>query len=292
MTSSASRSPDTMGRLLSRRSLLKGGAAVAALHVSRLLTPLAAASPKPRVAVVGAGAFGGWTALHLLRRGARVVLLDSWGPGNSRASSGGETRVIRATYGPDRIYVDMAARSLRIWRESERSFGSPLFRKTGVLWMAGSDDRYEKAALPLLRAAGLPVERLEIDEAAVRYPQTRFEGVSWVLHEKEAGYLLARRACQAVLERFQREGGEYRQAEVAPGPIAGGTMGPLRLSDRTLLSADRYVFACGPWLGTIFPDVIGGGNRPAPPEGDALRKPPPHPSPTRHPPPGSSLQLT
>src|SRR5438093_12568922 len=220
-------------RGVSRRSLLKGGAALVVLHASRILSPLVAATSgaKPRVAVVGAGAFGGWSALHLLRRGARVVLLDAWGPGNSRASSGGETRVIRATYGPDRIYVEMAARSLRLWRDSERSFGRPLFRKTGVLWMAGRDDRYETAALPLLRAAGLPVERLETAEAAARYPQIDFAGVSWVLHEKEAGYLLARRACQAVLERFQAEGGEYRQAAVAPGPVVGDRMGPLRLSD-------------------------------------------------------------
>ncbi len=250
-------------RRLSRRSLLKGGAALVALHASRVLSPLsAAASAKPRVAVVGAGAFGGWTALHLLRRGARVVLLDAWGPGNSRASSGGETRVIRATYGPDRIYVEMAARSLRLWRASERSFGRPLFRKTGVLWMAGSDDRYELAALPLLRAAGLPVQRLEFAEAAARYPQVSFEGVNWVLHEKEAGYLLARRACQAVLERFQAEGGEYRQAAVAPGPVVNDRMGPLRLSDQSLLSADRYVFACGPWLGTMFPELLGARIRP------------------------------
>src|SRR5882672_8677997 len=56
---------------------------------------------KPHVAVIGAGAFGGWTALYLLRGGARVTLLDAWGPGNSRASSGGETRVMRGAYGPN-----------------------------------------------------------------------------------------------------------------------------------------------------------------------------------------------
>src|SRR5213594_974582 len=188
-------------RGMSRRSLLKGGAALLGLSASRVLSPLVAATSgaKPRVAVVGAGAFGGWTALHLRRRGARVVLLDAWGPGNSRASSGGETRVIRATYGPDRIYVEMVARSLRLWRDSEKSFSRPLFRKTGVIWMAGRDDRYEKAALPLLRAAGLPVEELSAAEAAALYPQVNFEGVHFVLREREAGYLLARRACQAVL---------------------------------------------------------------------------------------------
>ena len=69
----------------------------------------------PHIAVIGAGAFGGWTALHLLERGARVTLLDAWGPGNSRASSGGETRVMRGSYGTDRIYTEMAARSLKLW---------------------------------------------------------------------------------------------------------------------------------------------------------------------------------
>src|SRR5437867_3389582 len=245
-------------RGVSRRSLLKGGAALVVLHASRILSPLVAATgAKPRVAVVGAGAFGGWSALHLLRRGAKVVVLDSWGPGNSRSSSGGETRVIRATYGPDRIYVEMVARSLRLWREAEKRFSRPLFMKTGVIWMAGQDDRYERAALPLLRAAGLVVEEMSLARAAVVYPQVNFEGVGWVLHEKEAGYLLARRACQAVLERFQAEGGEYRLAAATPGTVDRDRMGPLRLSDGTALAADRYVFACGPWLGKIFPDVIG-----------------------------------
>jgi sarcosine oxidase len=252
------------GPRLSRRSLLKGGVALALLHAQRFLSPLIASPkrPRPRVAVVGAGAFGGWTALHLLRRGASVVLVDSWGPGNSRASSGGDTRVIRATYGPDRVYVEMVARSLKLWRDSERLFGRPLFRKTGVLWMAGADDRYERAAVPLLRKAGLPVEELKIDEARARWPQVDFDRVSWVLHEKEAGYLLARRACQAVLERFQAEGGEYRQAEASPGPVKRSRMEPIRLGDGTTLTADRYLFACGPWLGSLFPDVIGDRIRP------------------------------
>ena len=64
------------------------------------------------VVVIGAGAFGGWTALELRRRGARVTLIDAWGPGHARASSGGETRIIRATYGDARgLHEDGAARA-------------------------------------------------------------------------------------------------------------------------------------------------------------------------------------
>src|SRR5438067_12929553 len=74
---------------------------------------------KPHVVVVGAGAFGGWTALYLRQRGARVTLLDAWGPGNARASSGGETRVIRATYGPRALYTRMAPHALGRWEQHE-----------------------------------------------------------------------------------------------------------------------------------------------------------------------------
>ena len=51
------------------------------------------------IAVIGAGAFGGRTALHLRRLGHRVTLLDALGAGHSSASSGGETRIIRGMYG-------------------------------------------------------------------------------------------------------------------------------------------------------------------------------------------------
>ena len=81
---------------------------------------------KTHIAVIGAGAFGGWTALYLLRRGARVTLVDAWGPGNSRASSGGETRVIRGTYGPNQPYTKMAARAMQLWKENEKRWNLKL----------------------------------------------------------------------------------------------------------------------------------------------------------------------
>jgi glycine/D-amino acid oxidase-like deaminating enzyme len=209
------------------------------------------------VAVVGAGAFGGFTALSLVRRGARVTLVDAWGPGNSRASSGGETRVIRATYGPDRIYVQMVAQALRLWRENETRFGQRLYRKTGVLWMVGRDDRFERASLSLLREEGLAFDEMSRSDAATRYPQVSFEGIARAILEKEGGYLLARRSCQVVMEGLQKEGGEYRQVSAAPGVVGKEGMGALPLSDGTRLAADHYVFACGPWLGRMFPEAIG-----------------------------------
>jgi sarcosine oxidase len=215
------------------------------------------------IVVVGAGAFGGWTALFLRRSGARVTLVDAWGPGNSRASSGGETRVIRATYGPRAVYTRMAARALALWKEHQARWHRQLYHGIGVLWLVESDEQYEKAALPILRDARVAFEELQGAEVARRFPQINCEQVRWAILEKDGGYLTARRACAAVLEGFLAEGGEYRQLAVqAPIAPTGGALSSIALSDGSRLTADRFVFACGPWLGGLFPDVIGDRVRP------------------------------
>jgi sarcosine oxidase len=219
-------------------------------------------SASPQIVVVGAGAFGGWTALHLLRRGARVVLLDAWGPGNARASSGGETRVIRATYGSAHVYTGMVARAFELWGEAEARWQRRLYHETGVLWMVGEDDSYVRASRPALQAEGFAFEELTPAEAVRRYPQIDPDGIRSAHYEPRAGFLLARRACEAVVEAFVGEGGVYQQRAVWPGPIAGGHMRSLRLTEGTAFEADSYVFACGPWLGLLFPELLGGLVRP------------------------------
>jgi|SRR5581483_1257984 len=233
----------------SRRSFLKTSAVAGAYLIgSRAF----ASTNKPSVVVVGAGAFGGWTALHLLEKGANVILLDAWGPGNSRASSGGETRVIRATYGPRRIYTQMAARALQLWQEYEKRWDLKLFFRSGVLWMTGADDSFERASLPLLSEAEVRFEKLSAGDCAKRWPQINYEGISWAVYEPESGYLAARRSCEALLYAFLKQGGEYRQAQVTPGEIASHRMQGIKTDSGEVLHADSYVFACGPWLGKVF----------------------------------------
>ncbi len=224
-------------------------------------------SAAPHVAVVGAGAFGGWVALWLCRRGAQVTLVDAWGPGNARSSSGGETRVLRGMYGRDSLYTEWVARALDLWVEAEASWGLRLYQPTGVLWMFGGDDAYARASLPCMAAAGLSAVEMDVAAAAARFPQVSFDGVGSVFYEERAGYLFARRACRAVAAAVAGAGGEVREAAAAPGTIrsvqagggsgGGGEMSALPLADGGSLGADVYVFACGPWLGGLFPDVLG-----------------------------------
>jgi glycine/D-amino acid oxidase-like deaminating enzyme len=210
-------------------------------------------SPQTSVIVVGAGAFGGWSALQLVQMGAKVTLLDAWGPGNSRASSGGETRTIRATYGPaDILYTKMVARALQLWAEYEQRWNLKLYFRSGALRMAGADDSYETAALPALRQAGIKFERLSAADCAKRWPQVNFDGVPWSVFEPDSGFLAARRACEAVLDAFLKGGGQYRQAQAAPGAIASNRMNGIDVGRGEILKADAYVFALGPWLGKVF----------------------------------------
>lgn len=226
---------------------------------------------KPHIAVIGAGAFGGWTALYLLRAGARVTLLDAWGPGNSRSSSGGETRVIRGVYGPSQPYTALAARAMQLWREHEANWQRQFFFPIGVLWMiedkdkdkskSKSNDEFERGSLSLLKNAGISFEELSARELARRWPQINFENVSWGIYEPHSGYLLARASTRAVVDRFVAAGGNYRQAAVIPAPddaaLDSSQWKSLSLSDGSQLSADVYVFACGPWLGKLFPQTVG-----------------------------------
>ncbi len=212
----------------------------------------------PRIVVVGAGAFGGWTALELGRRGASVTLVDAWGPGNARASSGGETRAIRTTYGSRTVYTRMAARALALWRAHDAKWQRGLFRKTGALWIFGADDSFGRASAAALRALDMPIEELTPQDAARRFPQIALDdSVKSAMWEPEAGYLFARRACEHVLERFIAEGGTYRQGAVHSPVTVGRSDSREIATDAGRLAADAFVFACGPWLGRLFPDVVG-----------------------------------
>ena len=146
------------------------------------------------VAVIGAGAFGTWTALWLRRRGASVTLVEQYSPGNSLSSSGDESRVTRSAHGPDGHYPLWQRRSLEQWRE----LAPDLFVPTGVLWLAHQADGFEAQSVETLSRLDIPHERLDADALRARHPQIRTDDIAWALYEPEAGVLLARRAVAAA----------------------------------------------------------------------------------------------
>jgi monomeric sarcosine oxidase len=209
------------------------------------------------IAVVGAGVFGTWTAYQLKLAGMSVLLLDAYGPGNSRASSGGESRIIRLGYGPDEIYSRSSQRSFALWQQLFEKTKQQLFQKTGVLWLARERDAYVEATLAILQRLNANFERLDNDELVRRFPQLAPGSTTWAILEPDSGVLLARRAVQAVAAQAKANGVEYLQEAIAPPLSARGKLESIRTISGKEIKAGQFVFACGPWLPKIFPDLLG-----------------------------------
>src|SRR6202166_4387304 len=208
------------------------------------------------VVVVGAGVFGSWTAWHLAKRKLKVLVLDAYGAAHARASSGGETRIIRMSYAADEIYTRWSQRSLVQWKQLSSASGQVLFQQTGVLWLEGADDLRLRESQATIERCGIKHELMDNAELTRRYPQVNFDGVSRGLLEPESGVLLARRAVQAVVEESKKKNGEFLIAQ-AVTPDGSGTISKLATSRCGTFSAGQFVFACGPWLGKVFPEILG-----------------------------------
>ncbi len=256
-----------------RSAILSGSAAALAPAVSKAAVVSGSAAD---VVVVGAGVFGAWTARSLQRAGRRVLLLDAWGPAHARASSGGESRMTRGSYGADEVYTRMAWDSLGEWSALSARADLPLFHKSGVLFFFPRTEDYVARTVEVHRRLRLPTEVLDRRTMRRRFPQIDFEGVEVGLYEPEFGALMARRAVQSVVAEFVAAGGEYRRAAVKAPKSRHGAMKEIALEDGSALSAAQFVFACGPWLPKLFPRLLGSRIFPtrqeifffAPPAGD------------------------
>jgi glycine/D-amino acid oxidase-like deaminating enzyme len=192
------------------------------------------------------------------RSGKTIVLLDAYGAANSRASSGGESRVIRMGYGADEIYTRWALRSLALWQEFFRHVEAPLFHRTGVLWMARGDDPYAVNSTRTLQHLGVRCETLSRAELEQRYPQIAFGSVTWGMLEPDSGALMARRAVQRVVQETLNSGADYvpEAVETPTGPTGNARLGSVTTRSGLSVRAASFIFACGPWLPKLFPDLL------------------------------------
>jgi sarcosine oxidase len=220
---------------------------------------------RPHVVVVGAGAWGGWTAYWLRAHGAQVTLVDAYGPGNSRASSGDDTRGIRTAYGERELWSRMAAEAIRRWNEWDAEWAKPLnqrhFFTTGDLILRPEMDNFLTETRAVWDRIGTPYEVLTPDEIRYRFPQIEIGELGVGVYEPGAGVARARRCCESVAEIVQRMGGELRIAHASLGARAGNRLNDVVLAPGDRLAADAFVFACGVWLPKVLPEAMAGKMR-------------------------------
>ena len=193
--------------------------------------------------IVGAGVFGASLADRLAREGWEVTLVERLEPGHPRAESGGETRLIRCLHGPEAFYARSARRAFGLWRELG------VLEELGVTWFARREDGWEAAGERVLAAEGIPAERIELGTAARLFPSLAGDDLAFVLHEPEAGVLRAADGVRALVARAEEAGARVVRGEARPA-------GPAAEVDGRVLEADAVVWACGAWLGRLFPELV------------------------------------
>ena len=195
--------------------------------------------------VVGAGVFGAALADRLAREAWQVTLVERAEPGHRRAESGGETRLIRCSHGADPFYPQLARRGLELWRE----LGRGILVESGVAWFARREDGWEAQSARVLGGHGISVERLAPSEGERLFPTLNTADLAYVLFEPEAGILRAADGTRALVERAREAGARLELGDAKPEGAA------MRLDGR-VLEADALVWACGGWLGELFPTLV------------------------------------
>ena len=202
--------------------------------------------------------------MSLRKAGNRVTIIDQFGPANSRSTSGDETRGIRSSYG-DRaltpeLWTAWARKSIEKWREFDaehaKRFATRFFFTTGDVILREKEEAFTTRTQELWKAQGVKFDVVTTDDAMKRWPQIKFDGNSVVLYEPDAGVARARDSVQTAVALARDAGAQFRIGRVTPGAIQNGKMDGITLGDGTRLTADAYVFCCGPWMEKLFPDVM------------------------------------
>lgn len=209
-----------------------------------------------KIVVIGAGAWGGWTAFHLQQVGCDVILVDQFGPGNALSGSGDLTRIIRMAYGGDKNYSELTARSFDLWRKYSAEFGHQMIFDKKALWMfRGIEPAYAEQSIPVMSELGYQLEALPIDELKGQFPQINLGDITSAYLEHDSAYLLASASCQQVFESFKKLGGKHIEGKVVELLRSDRQVKSIRLENGELVQADYFVLACGPWLKKLVPEM-------------------------------------
>lgn len=208
------------------------------------------------VIVVGLGAMGVSTALHLARRGARVLGLERYDIPHAMGSSHGTNRIIRLAYFEHPSYVPLLRRAYELWRELEQQAGEPLLFVTGGVDAGPPESPLVRGSLESCRVHGLAHEVVSAAELGARHPGYQIPSHHIAVLQPDAGFVMSERAIVASAELALAHGADLRAREPVLGwePTSGGVR--VRTT-RGTHEAERLVLATGPWIGEHVPALAG-----------------------------------
>src|SRR5258708_3489647 len=210
-----------------------------------------------KVIVVGAGINGVTAAIELKKRGHEVVLVDPGPLPHPLAASTDISKAVRAAYGADEIYTELAERAIPIWRKWNAEFGVELYHEVGVMFvrhrqMEPGDFEYE--SYKMLKQRGHGIERMNSAQVWKRFPAWNPELFPDGVLELEAGYAESGRVVAILAERAKSlgielcEGASFSELDEGDDRVKG-----IVLDNRQRISGDVVVMAVGAWTPYLLP---------------------------------------
>ncbi|MBI3297630.1 MAG: FAD-dependent oxidoreductase [Elusimicrobia bacterium] len=207
------------------------------------------------VIVVGGGIIGASAAYALARRGHKVLVMDQVSIPNPQGSSDDHARVFRLTHGKDSFTTDLAARTIPLWKEHERTFGEEFLTQNGVLDLASGDGKVEEASYKTLSDLRLRVERLSSQQVAERYRMIRPRCCKFAVFHPDGGMVWAKRAIEAFSRGILRSRGALEPGVKIVKILSDkGKVTALKDSKGKFWRAEHYVFASGAWTREVLAD--------------------------------------
>jgi glycine/D-amino acid oxidase-like deaminating enzyme len=207
--------------------------------------------------IVGAGINGVTAAIELRKRGHDVVLVDPGPLPHPLAASTDISKAVRAAYGADEIYTELAERAIPIWRKWNAEFGVELYHEVGVMFvcrqeMKRSDFEYE--SYKMLKQRGHKIERMNSVRLWKRFPAWNPELYRDGVLELEAGFAESGRVVAALIGRARsigielRDGARFSQLDENDDRLKG-----IVLDNGQRISGDAVVMAVGAWTPYLLP---------------------------------------
>jgi glycine/D-amino acid oxidase-like deaminating enzyme len=209
-----------------------------------------------KVIIVGAGINGVTAAIELKKRGHRVILVDPGPLPHHLAASTDISKAVRAAYGADEDYSELAERSIKLWRKWNEEFGIELYHETGVMFVRQREMKpgdFEYESFKLLQRRGHKVERMNSAQRR-RFPAWNPELLKDGVLEFAAGYAESGRVVAALIERAKSAGIELREnSRFSYLDESDGRVKGLVIHNGERIAGDRVVMAVGAWTPYLLP---------------------------------------
>ena len=210
-----------------------------------------------KVIVVGAGINGVTAAIELRKRDHDVVLIDPGPLPHELAASTDISKAVRAAYGADEEYTDLAKRSIDLWRKWNEQFGVELYHEVGVMFVRRREMKpgdFEFESFKMLKKRGHKIERMNSARFWKRFPAWNPELYLDGVLELEAGYAESGRVVSTLVRRAKslgielREGVRFSQLDDDDRRVKG-----IVLDDGQRIAGDIVVMAVGAWTPYLLP---------------------------------------